>query len=512
MNLSAAITRIGQFLAAHALRLLPPGGTAGQSIRKIDGTDYNVEWATPDAGGAQTIEAKALTDIPAGTLVRLTVELGDSATCARTNAPDPGGRTIGVGVLATAATAGNPVTVKLGVVYEDAGNLFYPGYPVYMRVDNTLTVNPVGTTPGVGMALTETRVILTNDVQRPGTIDFNAFNSDGSLTPVPESAIYLVYADSSNALRRIGAGIYQLTRPTELVLTAGGAAGGFGLPMFSDVAVILYDSAESTMIDGSAFAANKPVKIVQLGAGQVKIDGFNVRCKGNAITEAANAAIDVTPTQYGATVVTGDLAAADTGPYYTGLHENSASAFPFYGGTVDSGGITAAGTTILSARTRDTIPVVRAYVEFSGVLNGGGSIGFAKGAYFGGELAVDADSMALRVSADLADLEVRHNGAVIATIPGAGGLGSSVTRYGVLIDRVAGEFWLISGGAWLGPDPATDPGLPYFPGGDGGGSAWLALEARPGGGENRLFFLPSSLSWATEATAAGAVQLGWRAP
>ncbi|WP_408953058.1 hypothetical protein [Lysobacter sp. Hz 25] len=512
MNLSLAFTQIGQWLAAHALRLLPGGGTAGQVLRKIDGADYNAEWAAPDAGGAQTIQAKALSDIAAGTLVRLTVELGDPATCARTNAPDPGGRTIGVGVLAAAATTGNPVTVKLGVIYEDLGNTFFAGYPVYMRADNTLTVSPVGTTPGVGVALTETSVLLTNDVQRPGTVDFNAFNADGSVTPAPEAAIYFVYADSTNALRRIGAGIYQLSRPTELVLTAGSAAGGYGIPMFSDASVVLWDSADSTMIESSAFAANKPLLIVQLGAGQVKIDGFSTRCKGLPITETANAAITVTPTQYGANIVTGDLAAADSGgPYYTGLHENSVSSFPFYGGIVDSGGITAGGSEILAARTRDAIPVVRTYVEFSALLGGGGSFGFAKGAFFGGELGTTADSIALRVSADLADLEARHNGAVLATIPGAGPLGSGVTRYGVLIDRSTGEFWIRAASGWLGPDPATDPGLPYFPGGDGG-TSWFALEARPAGGEQRLFFLPASLTWAAEATAAGAVQLGSRAP
>lgn len=54
--------------------------------------------------------------------------------------------------------------------------------------------------------------------------------------------------------------------------------------------------------------------------------------------------------------------------------------------------------------------------------------------------------------------------------------------------------------------------LPFFPGGIGGSDAWLALEARPIGGEQRLFYLPSSLTWATEATAAGAVQVGWLHP
>ncbi|MFK3647903.1 hypothetical protein ACI2IY_05625 [Lysobacter enzymogenes] len=513
MNLSEAFTQIGQWFAAHALRLLPAAGTAGQVLRKVDGTDYNVEWGTPDAGGAQTIQAKALVDIPAGTLVRLTVELGDPATVARTNAPDPGGRTVGVGVLADDATAGNPVTVRLGVIYTDPAGGFYAGYPVYMRADNTLTVSPVGTTPGIGVAQSETEVLLTNDVQRAGTIDFNAYNPDGTLTPAPEAAIYLSHADGTNALRRTGPGSYQLTRAAELVTTAGTNAGGYGIPMYSDTAVVLWDSAESTVIDASGFTANKPILFVQLGAGQVKIDGFNTKCKGLPITETANGAITLTPTQYGANVVTGDLAAADTATYYTGLHENSTSSFPFFGGIVDSGGfqVAAGSTSILSARTRDTIPISRTYVEFSVLLNGGGTFGFAKGFYFGGELGLDANSIALRVTADLADLELRHNGAVLATIAGAGSLASSPTRFGVLVDRATGELWIRAASGWLGPDPATDPGLPYFPGGDGG-TAWFAVEGRPNGGDQRLFFMPSSMSWTAEATAAGAVQIGMIAP
>lgn len=227
MNFEELVSQIGQDMRLQRLlREALAGGTAGQVLKKIDGTDYNMEWAAPDAGGAQTIQAKALTDIPAGTLVRLTVELGDPATVARTSSPDPGGRTVGVGVLADDATAGNFVTVKLGVVYEDVGNTFYAGYPVYMRVDNTLTVNPVGTSPGVGMALTETEVLLTNDVQRAGTVDFYATNPDGSVTPAPEGTIFFVYADGGNALRRVGVSIYQIARPADLTTTAGTNAGG----------------------------------------------------------------------------------------------------------------------------------------------------------------------------------------------------------------------------------------------------------------------------------------------
>ncbi len=39
---------------------VPAGGTAGQVLRKIDGTDYNTEWATPAAGGGSTQGKQAI--------------------------------------------------------------------------------------------------------------------------------------------------------------------------------------------------------------------------------------------------------------------------------------------------------------------------------------------------------------------------------------------------------------------------------------------------------------------
>jgi hypothetical protein len=35
-------------------RLIPPGGTTGQVLSKVDGDAYNVEWETPGAGAGIT--------------------------------------------------------------------------------------------------------------------------------------------------------------------------------------------------------------------------------------------------------------------------------------------------------------------------------------------------------------------------------------------------------------------------------------------------------------------------
>lgn len=55
---------------------VPTGGTAGQVLRKIDGTDYNTEWGTPAGGGdvvgpaSSTADSVALFDGTTGKLLK----------------------------------------------------------------------------------------------------------------------------------------------------------------------------------------------------------------------------------------------------------------------------------------------------------------------------------------------------------------------------------------------------------------------------------------------------------
>lgn len=54
---------------------VPPGGSAGQVLTKIDGTDYNTEWTTPaGGGGAVTITVTAGEEIAAGDLVYIAAD------------------------------------------------------------------------------------------------------------------------------------------------------------------------------------------------------------------------------------------------------------------------------------------------------------------------------------------------------------------------------------------------------------------------------------------------------
>ncbi|HVP57597.1 MAG TPA: hypothetical protein VMU02_05830 [bacterium] len=41
-------------------RILPAGGTTGQVLTKVDGTDYNVDWETPSGGGGGASQPEVL--------------------------------------------------------------------------------------------------------------------------------------------------------------------------------------------------------------------------------------------------------------------------------------------------------------------------------------------------------------------------------------------------------------------------------------------------------------------
>lgn len=59
-RLSDVLTEIGTDIKGILLRLLPSGGTAGQVLTKIDGTDYNAEWADAAGGGVDLTSPQTL--------------------------------------------------------------------------------------------------------------------------------------------------------------------------------------------------------------------------------------------------------------------------------------------------------------------------------------------------------------------------------------------------------------------------------------------------------------------
>lgn len=384
MNLSQAFTQIGLWFAALAQQVLPAGGTAGQVLTKVDGTDWNVDWETPAGGGA-----------------------------------------------------------------------------IDIYVDNL-----------------------------PG--------------PDPTSSILLRYGDGSFALRKIGSGEYQLLQAP--VVPAQAAAGGTSIPVRGEFGAVLFDYADSIYFESQALANGKPVTFVQLGAGALKIDGMTIRCKALPVTDGANA--NMTATRFGFDVlVAGDVAASEASPYYSGL----AADFLINQNIVvgDIGGFQNNTGTAQQAATLHYFPTSgRTYVEFSSSLDRG-TFGFATGDFgFGWELGSDGYSIALRVSGS--DLIAVSEGVTIATFTGEGGRGTTTARWGLLVDPTAKEWWLLADGTWLGPDPSTDPGSPYFA--DDFGFSRPAVEAAGTLGFCRLLFAPGMMAHAAAATAGGATQLGMLVP
>lgn len=333
------------------------------------------------------------------------------------------------------------------------------------------------------------------------TIDIYVDNLPG---PDPTSSILLRYGDGSFALRKIGSGEYQLLQAP--VVPAQAAAGGTSIPVRGEFGAVLFDYADSIYFESQALANGKPVTFVQLGAGALKIDGMTIRCKALPVTDGANA--NMTATRFGFDVlVAGDVAASEASPYYSGL----AADFLINQNIVvgDIGGFQNNTGTAQQAATLHYFPTSgRTYVEFSSSLDRG-TFGFATGDFgFGWELGSDGYSIALRVSGS--DLIAVSEGVTIATFTGEGGRGTTTARWGLLVDPTAKEWWLLADGTWLGPDPSTDPGSPYFV--DDFGFSRPAVEAAGTLGFCRLLFAPGMMAHAAAATAGGATQLGMLVP
>lgn len=385
MNLSQAFTQIGQWFAALAQQVLPAGGSAGQVLTKVDGTDWNVDWQTPAGGGA-----------------------------------------------------------------------------IDIYVDNL-----------------------------PG--------------PDSTSSILLRYGDSSFALRKIGTGEY-LMLPPPTIATQAETGGSTSIPIRGDFGAVLFNYDDSIYYESQALPQGKPVSFAQLGAGALKIDGMTIRCQALPVTDGVNA--NMTAVRFGSDVlVSGDVAASEAPPYYSGL----ASDFLINQNILvgDIGGFENSTGTAQQAATLHYFPTSgRTYVEFNATLSRG-SFGFATGSFgFGWGFGMDPYSIALRVSG--ADLIAVSDSVTIATFAGEGGRGDTTARWGLLVDPTAKEWWLLADGTWLGPDPSTDPGSPYFA--DDFGFSRPAVEAAGTLGFCRLLFAPGMMAHAAAATAGGATQLGMLVP
>jgi hypothetical protein len=104
---------------------VPAGGTAGQVLQKVDGTDYNTEWATPQAGGL-TVTAHSYGSYPGVTLTKVaTIGTGTS------------GVTPGIYYMSVSGSA----TFSDGMTIDQAHTLFTQGKGVFVLEDTSSMSN-----------------------------------------------------------------------------------------------------------------------------------------------------------------------------------------------------------------------------------------------------------------------------------------------------------------------------------------------------------------------------------
>jgi hypothetical protein len=102
---------------------VPTGGTAGQVLAKIDGTDYNTEWVAQTGGGGGTPDSGLMVNV-ADTLTTATVYNSAGTVYSSWTNTSTDGATLGANDIWTVATAANGTkpTIRLKVPLYHAGS------------------------------------------------------------------------------------------------------------------------------------------------------------------------------------------------------------------------------------------------------------------------------------------------------------------------------------------------------------------------------------------------------
>ena len=100
---------------------IPSGGTTGQVLAKVDGTDYNIGWATPSGGGGTQLYRHSVALVIASEPSNLRVEI------ISTN-PNP---------YSSSNTDLELVTFSTNIYYDDPGGMSY----VYMPTNASVVVS-----------------------------------------------------------------------------------------------------------------------------------------------------------------------------------------------------------------------------------------------------------------------------------------------------------------------------------------------------------------------------------
>jgi len=209
---------------------VPAGGTAGQFLTKIDGTNYNTDWTTVNLA-AYAVKANNLSDLSSASTARTNLGLGTmatasagdysttvvnnglyyplsgnpsafltsaslsgyltSATAAATYAPIAAG-------LPTGGTVGQVLTKNSGTDYDDSWQTLIPG-------DRYLTTSTTSNTIGNGTKTFTVGTGLSYSSQQDVVISFNAANHMHALVTSYDSGTGVLVVDVQN---HTGSGTY----------------------------------------------------------------------------------------------------------------------------------------------------------------------------------------------------------------------------------------------------------------------------------------------------------------
>jgi len=208
---------------------IPVGGTAGQFLTKIDGTDYNTDWTTVNLS-VYAVKSNNLSDLT-------------SASTARTN--------LGLGTMATATAADYSTTTV-------ANGLYYP-----------LSTNPAGYLTSASLTGYATESWVTAGFY-PLTGNPSGFITSSALTP------YLTSATAASTYQTLSGMSSYLTTSTAASTYATKASPTFtGLSVFNNpgnYAISIDNSAGyyTSISSGVYSIVNAAVEVIRLSAGGIK--------------------------------------------------------------------------------------------------------------------------------------------------------------------------------------------------------------------------------------------------
>ena len=204
--------------------LAPSGGIAGQVLSKIDATDFNTEWTTPSAGGAEAVINGATTPVGIGGAAVATSQLAIKEVGLANSGALAGSA---LDIAQTWNTTGNPTALKLNVTNTASG-------ATSKLIDLQINAKPVFDISKLAQASLYNAYTDVSNFERvalsfnkPDTASFTGYINNG--TTLVSGATLTVTAITAGVIRTgmvlVGTGITVGTKITALIATTGGTGG-----------------------------------------------------------------------------------------------------------------------------------------------------------------------------------------------------------------------------------------------------------------------------------------------